>query len=362
MWYRRGNRSADHAVREPDMFNQSPPGQQALGTGSGIALRLAATGLFAIMSLCVRLASFEAPVGQIVFYRSALALPPIVAYLFWRRQFPSGLRTRRPGGHLKRSLFGCIAMVFSFVSLACLPLALATALSFLAPLLVVPAAMLALRERPGGVVIGAALAGFVGVALMLAPAFEGPSLEAGTLISVAAGLAMAVTTAAAKIQIKTLTATEPPGTIAFYFVVICAIAGLTTFPFGWASPTGTSLVLMIGAGISGGLAHIAMTEALARAQASTLAPFEYTAMLWALAFDTVVFGLLPTPISLAGALVIVAAAAVAAFAGVGTSHKAANTSLVHHAIPPAPTHIMHCPVPDHVRGSLDRPEDRNCSK
>ena len=349
-------------MSEPDILTRAASGRQASGAGSGIALRLAATGLFAIMSLCVRLASFEAPVGQIVFYRSALALPPIVAYLFWRRQFPRGLRTRRPGGHLKRSLFGCIAMFFSFVSLACLPLALASALSFLAPLLVVPAAMIALRERPGAVVIGASLAGFVGVALMLAPAFEGPALDSNTLIGVAAGLAMAVTTAAAKVQIKALTATEPPGTIAFYFAVICTIMGLATFPFGWASPTGTSLVFMIGAGITGGLAHIAMTEALAHAPASTLAPFEYTAMLWALAFDMVVFGLLPAPIGLVGALVIVAAAAVAAFTGDGTSHKAANTASVHHATPPASAHTMRCPVPDRVRGSLNGLEDRNCSK
>jgi drug/metabolite transporter (DMT)-like permease len=110
---------------------------------------------------------------------------------------------------------------------------------------------------------------------------------------------------------------------------------------------------MIGAGITGGLAHIAMTEALAHAPASSLAPFEYTAMLWALAFDMVVFGLLPAPIGLVGALVIVAAAAVAAFAGDGTSHKAANI---------ASAHTMRCRVPDHVRGSLDGLEDRNCSK
>jgi drug/metabolite transporter (DMT)-like permease len=333
-----------------NILARAPSRRQASGAGSGIALRLAATGLFAVMSLCVRLASFEAPVGQIVFYRSALALPPIVAYLFWRRQFPWGLRTRRPVGHLMRSLFGCTAMFFSFVSLAYLPLALATALGFLAPLLVVPAAMLALRERPGGVVIGAALGGFAGVALMLAPAFEGPSLDAGTVVGVAAGLAMAATTAVAKIQIKTLTETEPPGTIAFYFAVVCAIAGLATLPFGWASPTSTALVFMIAAGISGGLAHIAMTEALAHAPASTLAPFEYTAMLWALAFDMLVFGLLPAPISLAGAVVIVAAAAVAAFAGGATTHKPANAML------------DRCSAPDRVRGSLDGPEDMNCSK
>ncbi|MBM3549474.1 MAG: DMT family transporter [Alphaproteobacteria bacterium] len=280
---------------------------------AGIGLRLAATGLFAAMTLCVRLASFEAPVGQIVFFRAAVALVPIMLFLVWRGQFPEGLKTRNPVGHIKRNLFGCAATFFSFVSLAYLPLALAAALGFLAPLMVVPFAVLFLGEKPGAVVVAAALAGFAGVAIMLLPAVEGPALDGGILIGVAAGLAMAATTAGAKIQIKALTMTDPPGTIAFYFAVVCSVVSLLTWPFGWATPSAPAMAYLVGAGLLGGLAHIAMNEAVARAPVSTLAPFEYTAMIWALAFDLLVFGLLPAPISLAGAFVIVAAAAVVAF-------------------------------------------------
>ncbi len=287
-----------------------------MSPASGIALRLAATALFSGMSLCVRLASFEAPVGQIVFWRSAVALVPIVIYLTLRRQFPHGLKTSRPWGHLKRSLFGCAAMVFSFISLASLPLANATALSFLAPLLVVPLAVVALGERPGWLVVGAACLGFLGVALMLAPAFRGPALDRESVIGIAAGLAMALTTAAAKVQIKTLTATEPAGTIAFYFALVCALCGLASAPFGWAPAQGAALLALLGSGLFGGLAHIAMTEAVARAPVSVLAPFEYTAMLWALLFDFVIFSLVPQPIGLLGALAIVVAAAIVAFADV----------------------------------------------
>jgi drug/metabolite transporter (DMT)-like permease len=280
-----------------------------------VLLRLVSAGLFVVMSLFVRLATVEAPIGQIVFYRSAFALPPIVAYLMWRRQFPSALKTRQPVGHMKRNLYGGAAMVLSFISLAYLPLALATALGFLAPLLAVPAAMLFLRERPGAVAIGAALAGFVGVVLMLAPAFDGPRLDHDTIIGVAAGLAMAVATAAGRVQIKTLTATEAPGTIAFYFALLCALGGLASWPFGWITPTSLSFAYLVGAGISGGLAHITMTEAMARAPVSTQAPFDYTAMLWALMLDALIFGLLPSPVSLAGAFVIAASALVVPLAG-----------------------------------------------
>ncbi|WP_244592226.1 DMT family transporter [Azospirillum palustre] len=286
-------------------------------------LRLVSAGLFVVMSLFVRLASVEAPIGQIVFFRSAFAIPPIVAYLMWRRQFPSALRTRQPVGHLKRNFYGGMAMVLSFVSLAYLPLALATALGFLAPLLAVPAAMLFLRERPGAVAIGAALVGFAGVVLMLVPAFEGPTPDRGTLIGVAAGLAMAFATAAGRVQIKTLTATEAPGTIAFYFALLCALGGLASWPFGWVTPSGLSLACLIGAGISGGLAHITMTEAMARASVSTQAPFDYTAMLWALILDAAIFGLLPSPVSLAGAFVIAASALVVPLSGRFTARSEA---------------------------------------
>ncbi len=284
------------------------------GTGAGIALRLLATLFFSLMSLSVRLASVEAPVGQIVFWRSAVALVPIIVYLAWRRQLRHGLRTERPLGHVKRSLYGCAAMFFSFLSIAHLPLALATALSFLAPLIVIPLAIATLGERPGWFVGGATCLGFLGVALILWPAVTGPDIAVGTLIGVGAGLACAATTALAKTEIKRLTATEAPAAIAFYFAVICAAGGLATLPFGWADVSQTALIALIASGLFGGFAHIAMTEAVARAPVSTLAPFEYTAMIWAVLFDLIIFALWPVLISLFGALLIVIAAVGVAFA------------------------------------------------
>jgi drug/metabolite transporter (DMT)-like permease len=282
-------------------------------TGAGIALRLLATLFFSLMSLSVRLASVEAPVGQIVFWRSAVALVPILVYLAWRGQLRHGLKTDRPLGHIKRSLYGCAAMFFSFLSIASLPLALATALSFLAPLIVVPIAIAILGERPGWIVVSATLVGFLGVGLMLWPAMSGPELAVGTVIGVGAGLACAATTALAKTEIKRLTATEAPAAIAFYFAVVCAACGLATWPLGWANVSQMALLALMASGVFGGLAHIAMTEAVARASVSTLAPFEYTAMIWALLFDLAIFALWPEPVSLVGALLIVTAAACVAF-------------------------------------------------
>ncbi|WP_312410654.1 EamA family transporter, partial [Shinella sp.] len=89
----------------------------------GIALRILSGFLFAGMSICIKAMSAEIPVGEIVFFRSAFALIPLVIFLWLRKEFPHGLATRRPLGHLLRSSLGAAAMFASFASIARLPLA-----------------------------------------------------------------------------------------------------------------------------------------------------------------------------------------------------------------------------------------------
>lgn len=280
--------------------------------GLGIALRVLSVALFAVMNLCVRTATQEVPVGQMVFFRSVFALLPLVIYLWARGQFPGGLRTRKPGGHAARSLLGCSGMFLSFLAFQNLPLANATVLGFVSPLLTVLIAGLLLGEKPGLVVYGAIGAGFAGILVMLSPALQGPAMNGGMLLGTAAGLGAAVSACFAMAQLKKLTATEAPGAIALYFALVCSGAGLITVFWGWVWPSTTILLILIASGIIGGFAHIVMTEAYARAPASTLAPFEYTAMIWAVLLDGLVFSLWPQPVTLLGAVLVVGAAAVVA--------------------------------------------------
>lgn len=279
-------------------------------------LRLLATVLFAVMALCVRKAALEgASVGQTVFWRSALAIPAILAFMAWRRSLPGALRTANARGHVLRSGFGCMSMFLGFTALAHVPLTLATSLSFLAPLMSVPAAMVLLGEKPKTAVVALTALGFGGVALiLLAPApavpFSPAAGEHSVLIGVLAGLGGAGFTVLAMIQVRDLTRSENPTTIAFYFMLCCAVAGAATGLFGhWRPLPQEALLWLMAAGILGGLAQIAMTEALARAPVSALAAFEYTAMLWALGFDVFFFSQTPSALKLLGAAAIVAAAA-----------------------------------------------------
>lgn len=285
---------------------------------AAVVWRLVAVALVAVMSLCVRLAAETLPVGQIVFWRSAIGVVPVALYLAAIGRFPSALASERPRGHILRGVFGCIAMVAFFSAVARLPLALATALMFLAPLLSVPAAVVLLGERPGLSAIGAVLLGLAGVALILLPAMDGPALDVAVATGVAAGFLGALFSALVRVQIRDLTATDHPAAVAFWFSVIASVLTLPSLALGWAPVSGEALLWLLGAGIAGGLGQVAMCEALARGTVSRLAPLEYTGLVFAFGIDLLVFGLVPAPVALAGAAMIVAASAAVALPGRST--------------------------------------------
>ncbi|MGV3575527.1 MAG: DMT family transporter [Devosia sp.] len=279
------------------------------------ALWLSTGGLavMSAMSAAIHEVAGEVPTGQIIFWRSFVALLPTLTYLAIRRELGQSIRTRFPHKHLVRGLLGCAVMFFSFVSLRYLSVGLATALTYLAPILSIAAAMIVLRERPGSTIFLGVLLGFIGIVLMLFPALVGTELRDGTLIGVGAGIAMAATNALSRVQVKDLTRTEPPASIALSFALICSLVGLATSLLGWVDLTLTQFTLLAGAGLLGGLGHVLLMESVARAPVSVLAPYEYTGIIWAFGFDLVFLGNVPTFWALAGALVVVGAAALVAY-------------------------------------------------
>lgn len=279
------------------------------------ALWLATFALFTLtaMNAIIHEAAKVAPVGQLVFWRSFIALGPILIYLAVRRELSIAMRTKYPHKHLIRGILGAGVMMFNFIALGYLSVGLATAISYLTPILSICAAMVFLRERPGAVVIAGVVLGLGGILLMLFPALVGTEIAKGTLIGVAAGLAMAATNALSRVQVKDLTRTDPPASIALSFAVVSTLVGLATMAFGWADLDNQTLMLLIGAGLLGGMGHILMTEAVARAPVSLLAGYEYTGIIWAFLFDLTLLGVVLDIWSVSGALIVVGAAALVAY-------------------------------------------------
>ena len=279
------------------------------------ALWLATFALFTLtaMNAIIHEAAKVAPVGQLVFWRSFVALGPILIYLAFRRELGTALRTKYPHKHLIRGILGSGVMMFNFIALAYLSVGLAQAISYMTPIMSICAAMVFLRERPGGVVIGGVVLGLVGILLMLFPALVGAEVRQGTLIGVASGLAMAAVGALSRVQVKDLTRTDPPASIALSFAVVSTLVGIASLAFGWAELDGQTFALLIVAGLLGGMGHVLMTEAVARAPVSLLAGYEYTGIIWAFLFDVALLGVVLDAWSVAGALVVVAAAVLAAY-------------------------------------------------
>jgi drug/metabolite transporter (DMT)-like permease len=277
----------------------------------GIGLKLISALLFALMSALVRQLGDVAPVGQMVFFRSAFAILPVVVIYAIRGELTSAVRTSRPFGQLGRGTLSVCGMFTNFAALTRLPLADATAISFASPLITVALAAIVLKERVRVYRWTAVLVGFAGVIVMLVPHFDvgryaGPAAATAAVGSLLA-LFSAFCNAGTVIQTRRLTQSETTSSIVFYFSLICAIAGAVTLPFAWHTPTGSELAGLIALGILGGLAHILLTESYRHAAASVVAPFDYSSMLWALLLGYWLFGELPAALVYVGACIVAGA-------------------------------------------------------
>ena len=282
-------------------------------TSRGITLKIGATLAFSLQYVGIKLAG-TVPVGEVVFFRAFFALIPLFILSTYTVGLGRMIRTDRPWLHLVRSAVGSSGMFLNFAALKLLPLADITAFGFVQPIFAVVLAALVLKEVIGPYRGAAVVIGFAGVILMIQPhgglfaiAAHGLSAGAGLALTGALGSAFVV------IYIRQMSATEKSETIVFYFMSFCAVVGALTMiwwrvPLTWANATW--LVL---AGVFGGFGQIAMTFSYRYAEPSLLAPFDYTSMIWAVAFGLLIFGEVPALLVLIGAAVVTAAGVFIAF-------------------------------------------------
>lgn len=277
-----------------------------MNTVLGIFLKLAATFVFALMSLTIKWLSNDFPTGQLVFFRSAFAMIPLLMWIGWTAELRDAVYTKNIKGHLLRSLAGVGGMFMSFAALHYLSLPDATAITYITPLSVTVLGALLLGETVRAWRWSAIAVGFCGVLIMLSPflgASGGPDLAYGAML----GLIGTVFSAFASIAIRRLSGTEKTGAIVFYFSLITALAGLSTIGFGWNKPDAMQFGLLVVAGILGGVGQILHTASIRFAPVSVVAPFEYVTLIWAALFGFVVFGDIPAGTVMIGAAIVIAA-------------------------------------------------------
>jgi len=273
----------------------------------GISLKLISALAFTLMSAGIKSISARYPTGEIVFIRSFFAMIPLLIWLAWRAELPAALKTDNMRGHIKRGIMGSTGMFLGFAALQFLPLSEAVAISYAGPLVVVVLAALILKERVRIYRWSAVTIGFIGVLVMLSPHLGAAAHPIGgnAAIGAALGLGGALCSAFASVEVRLLTSTERTGAIVFYFMLLTSLLGLSTIMLGWNMPDLQDGLTMIAIGVLGGFGQILIVQAYRYGDASLIAPFEYSTMLWAVAIGWFWFGEWPAMTILIGAFIVI---------------------------------------------------------
>lgn len=274
----------------------------------GIGLKVASTLVFTAMVTMVKIVEVRIPIGEVVFARAFFGIPPLLLWLSLRPGgVVSALRTRDPFGHVLRAMIGCSSMFLWFFALERLPLPDAQAINFAGPFFGIVLAVFILKERVRLYRWAAVLVGFSGVMIVLSEHVTGLDSLSGGEGGLGAVLALgsAGFGALAMIQVRRLTHQEGTGAIVFYFSAYSMLFGLVTLPFGWVVPNGEDAVLLVLMGLLGGVGQVLLTHSYRYAEASTIAPFDYTAMLWVLIVGYVFFDEVPSITVAVGAAVVI---------------------------------------------------------
>ncbi len=275
----------------------------------GIGLKVISVLIFVGMQTCLKALGDTVPAGQMVFFRSFFALLPVAIYLWWLGDLRTALHTDDLGGHFIRGVVGVTSMGLGFFALSQLPYPEWISLSYASPLLTVVFAALILHETVRAYRWIAVLVGLSGIIVVAAPSFSmsRADLDAGHAVGVLASLGGAAMAAIAMIQVRRLVAREKTATIVVYFSLTSTLISLVTIPFGWVVPNGPQAALLIGAGLCGGVAQLLLTASYRYADASTIAPFEYTSMIMAIVLGYYLFGEEVRANTLVGAMIVIGA-------------------------------------------------------
>lgn len=259
-----------------------------------LAAVLALTVMFAIVKQMVR----ELPVFVVAIMRTALALALMAPWMI--RVGLQGLGTQRIGGHFARAFFGTASFVCVVYALSKLLMADAMVLSFTSPLWSIIVSAVILGEIAGPRRIAATLAGFIGVLLIVKPA---AGIEPATMIA----LAGALLTSLAMIALKSLSTTEPPTRIVFYFFLLGTLMLLPPAALTWQTPTLPQFAWLLGAGLLAAIGQDCLARAYDAAEVTIVAPFDFLRLPVAAVLGFALFDEVPDRLSILGMVVIIAA-------------------------------------------------------
>lgn len=251
----------------------------------GVAYMAVAGFLVSVMHVIVREVSQNMHPIEIAFFRNVTGFVLLLPFLL--RQDRALWKSKQPRLQLIRAVIGVCALMSWFQCLSMMPVADATAISFVTVLFVTIGASLVLGEKVGVRRWSAIAVGFVGTLIIVRPG----SGVFGPGVFVA--LASTVFWASSLLCVKVLSRTDSSVTMVFYANVYFTAFSFIPALLVWTWPTWTQFGWMVLIGTMATLAHLCMATALRTTKATVVAPVDYTRLLWAAGVGYLVFGEFP---------------------------------------------------------------------
>jgi drug/metabolite transporter (DMT)-like permease len=296
------------STNDPESGGRAAPARRTRDRGAerilaGIGLVVVAVACFATLDTATKVSVAGVPILMGVWFRYAFqALATTMVLL--PRYGTALLRTEHPRYQLLRGSLLLASSVLAFLSLRYMPLAEFTSVVLIAPLVVTLLAASVLKEEVSPLRWALVAGGFVGTLVILRPG--------GTVFhwAILLPLGLVVTNAWFQVLTSRLARTEKPLTMHFYTGWVGTLIASIALPFVWTSLSGQAWALLCLMGFMGTVGHFFLILAYQRAPASTLTPYLYAQIAFAMLGGWLVFAQLPDAASLAGmALIAVCGAA-----------------------------------------------------
>lgn len=270
---------------------------------AGPALILLAIALFSANDVAMKLLSAGYGAAQVIAWRCSVGLLLVGPVALRDAARTGGIpRARLRLQVLRAVLIHCSGLTF-FVAFARLPLFDAYVVFFTAPFVTLALVRLMLDEPVARAAWAWATLGFAGVAVALAPGISGGGDPLGYLAASGGTCAYAV--------LMVVTRRLGPDARLSESMAIPALVGIAAIgpiaAAGWRAPPPGDAALLSLTGLLWAAGNVSLTAAIRAASPARLAPYDFTAMVWAIAYDALVFATAPDLAGLAGAAVVVAA-------------------------------------------------------
>lgn len=259
---------------------------------------MAASALgFSAMAALVKLASPRIPTGEIVLARSVVTL--VLSYAMVKRAGLSPWGTQR-GQLVLRGFLGFGGLAGYYLAIALLPIADATTIHQVVPLMTALLAWWLLDERIGAATFVALACGIAGVLVIVHP--SGAGLDPW---GAGVALAAAICSAFAYVTVRQLSKSEHPLVIVFYFPLVATPLSIPWAAAGWVTPSAIDVLLLVAIGVTTQVGQVFLTMGLAVERVGRATAVGYLQIVFAIGWQLALFGEAPTAATIIGASLII---------------------------------------------------------